>query len=203
MASLTLYGSSVADATLTNACDMAAALGGTETSKTTTVSGGNNIAEILSKGGSSTTVSSIPATPTGKGWVYNKPGAGVFATANWSATITVSAAGSGTNMTWRAFRYDGTYHLIGSVTSASAPSAKTAVSFAATSFSTVTFGATDLLYFDLWWNDSGGAAADNPVVYISTSSSVGVANDFQVTTSNFTPSSTHFIICDGYGGMFV
>src|ERR1041385_7971296 len=98
MAILTLYGSSIADATLTNACDMATTTGGTETSKTTTMSGSGSqvYAEIFSQGGSVTGVTSIPATPTGHGWAYS-PGAGTFANGNWSASVTLSAPAWGGN----------------------------------------------------------------------------------------------------------
>ena len=66
------YGSSAADATFTSGCDMGknVATGGTETSKTSTVTGANNFAEIASQGGSIADVTAIPSTPTGKGWFY-------------------------------------------------------------------------------------------------------------------------------------
>lgn len=211
MASLTLYGSSVADGTLTTACDMAAATGGTETSKTTTVtfSGTNfNYAEVTSQGISVVDVNAIPTTPTGNGWVY-KPGAGTFATGNWSAVVTLDAHGwsgssSTTNITIRFFKYSGgTYTSIGSLAAVSITgTSKTTYTFSASSLSSITFGASDLLYTDLWWFDGTGANGDNPVVFGSTSSSQGVANDMQVTTSSFTASSIHFNICDGYGGVF-
>src|SRR6266705_6210554 len=94
MATLTLYGSAVADATLTTACDMAAVSGGTETSKTTTWTGSSNYGEIVSKGGSIVTVTALPATPTGNGWVYN-PGAGTFDLGNWSGSLAVNDAALG------------------------------------------------------------------------------------------------------------
>jgi hypothetical protein len=69
--------------------------------------------------------------------------------------------------------------------------------------SAATLGSSDAVYVDLWWHDSNSFAnGDNPVVYISNSSSVGVANDMQVTTSSFTAGGTHLRIMDGFGGVF-
>lgn len=196
MASLTLRGSSVADATLTTACDMSLnTTGGVETSKTTTItfSGTNfNYAEITSQGLSVVDVSAIPATPTGKGWVYN-PGAGEFALGNWSASITVDPTGwsgssSTTTLTLRAFRYSGgAYTSIGSWSAVNVTGGtfKTTYSFPNTSFSSIVFGPNDLVYFDLWFFDGTGASGDNPVIYVSNSATTGVASDMQVTTSNF------------------
>jgi len=195
MATLTLYGSSVADATITTACDMANTAGGTETSKTTTTTGTSVYAEVLSQGGTSASVSSIPTTPTGNGWVY-KPGAGVFATGNWSAIDTVSSASwsgssSTTDITRRFFRYaNGVYILIGTLNIAITGTAKTTYTYTATSMASIAFGPNDFIYSDLWWHDTNtDAGGDNPVIYESNSSSTGVANDVQITTSNFTAAS--------------
>src|SRR5215472_13162956 len=113
MATITAYGSAVLDGVLTTASDMATVTGGTETSKTTTSSGVNNFCEVLSQVGSTGGNASIPATPTGNGWVYNKPGAGTFATGNWSASVTFSGTNLGTSdLTIRFFRYSsGTYKI--------------------------------------------------------------------------------------------
>src|SRR5256885_4357264 len=171
---------------------MSANTGGTETSKTSTVpSTSLTFAEILSQGGTSNAVSAIPATPTGKGWVYN-PGAGTFATGNYSASITRSLAlsGSTATLTVRFFRYSGgTYTLIGSIAVAATATAKTTYSFGPTSMGTITFASGDLLYIDLWHKDaSSNVGGDNPVIYESTSATAGVASDMQVTTSTFTAS---------------
>jgi len=206
MATLTLYGSDVADATLTNACGMALnTTGGTETSQTSTGTGTHTFQEIYSQGGSPVSVTAIPATPTGFGWIFY-PGAGSFATGNWSASANIACTlGTGDTVTMRFFKYSGgTYTSIGSlpaITITGHP--KTSYSFTATSMSAVTTGASDGIYVDLWWNDPSGVVGDNPVIYESTSATAGVASDMQITTSTFTPStSTHRIICDGYGGVF-
>ena|SRR2546421_12159711 len=199
-----IYGSSIADGTLTNACAMAATTGGTETSKLTTnqaVAG--TFGEVYSQGGTSTTYSAIQA-PSGHGWVF-LPGAGTFATGNWSASITLSSANGTVGMIYivRFYKYTGSYVSIGSINGPGATTtAKTTYSFTATSMSTVTFAATDLLYVDLWLNDTSGVSSDNPTVYISNSATQGVANDMQITTSTFTASATRKIISDGMGGMF-
>jgi hypothetical protein len=203
-----IYGSSVADGTLTTACQMATTSGGTETSKLTTVTGGNHCCEIWSKGNASlASVTAIPATPTGNGWVWNKPGSGTFATGNWSASIGLSGLnGEAVTMTIRFFRYSaGSYTSIGSINSAiTLSSTRATVSFANTSMASIVFGSSDLLYVDLWLTDSTGAGGDVPTVYESTSASAGVVNDMQVTTSTFSPSGgiTHKSISDGLGGMF-
>src|SRR5579864_6699890 len=189
---LTLYGSSVADATLTTACDMAVATGGVETSKTTTTSGSNIYAEILSLGGASSAVGAIPA-PTGNGWVY-RPGAGTFAAENWSAVVTLSFAGLGatSNVTIRFYRLSGgVYTSIGSILQAMATSTKQAYTFAATSMPSITFASLDLLYVDLWYHDaSSTVSGDNPVVWESSTAAAGIAGDMAVTTATFTPVSS-------------
>src|SRR5579872_4046673 len=191
MASLVLYGSDVADATLTSACDMAATTGGTETNKKTVVSLTHVFVEITSQGSAGlSSVTAIPA-PTGLGWTYS-PGAGTFATGNWSASVTLalgSAVGSNSDTTIRFYRYSGgTYTSIGTINVGTAvPTTKTTYAFASTSMSTITFGSGDLLYVDMWFHDNQTSAhGDDPIVYESTSSSSGVANDVQVTTSSFT-----------------
>ncbi len=190
MAVLVLYGSSVADATLTNACDMALnTTGGTETSKTTTSSGSGNYAEVLSHGGSVSDNASLPA-PTGHGWVYS-PGAGSFANATWSASIAFGdAAYANSTLVVRFYKYSGgSYTSIGSIVGPSLTSnSRTVYSFTATTMPATTFIAGDLLYVDLFLNDTTGAGGDNPVIYVSTSATTGVANDMQITTSTFTAS---------------
>jgi hypothetical protein len=172
---------------------MSTATGGTETSKTTTHSGSAVYGEVWSQGNASpASVASIPATPTGRGWVSSSPGAGTFATGNWSATFTLSLAVTGTDFTVRVFRYSaGTYTLIGTFpTKAITTTAKTAYAFTATSFSAITFAAGDLVYVDLWLHDTANVITDNPVVWESNSATAGVASDVQITTSTFTASGT-------------
>jgi hypothetical protein len=195
MATITFYGSNVQDSTLTTACDCASASGGTETSVRTTSASPNNFVEVCSHVNSLTGVTAIPATPTGRGWLF-LPGAGTFATGNWSATITLSlvtsSIGASSKYTVRFFKYNGsTYTSIGTINSATVTvNTKTAYSFAATSMSTFTTLATDYVYTDLWWNDTTNVGGDDPTVYVSTSSTAGVTNDLMITTSTFTPSST-------------
>mgnify|MGYP001599046026 CR=1 FL=1 len=198
----TLYGTNTANGTLTNACNFVATTGAAETSKTTTTSGANSWAEVLSQGGAFTDVSAI-GSPSGKGWVYS-PGSGTFATGNWSASITLSSASRGVSAEVRFYKYSGgTYTAIGNITATITTTAKTTYSFAATSMSATTLGSSDLLYVDLWWFDNNSnASGDNPVVYVANSSTQGVANDMQITTSTFTASGTHLRIMDGYGGVF-
>lgn len=187
------YGSSVADATLTTACDMASTTGGTETSKTTGLTGGNHFGEVWSQGNASlATVTAIPSTPTGHGWVV-ATGAGTFSTGNWSVAIGISGLnGEPVTMHFRAFRLSGgVYTSIGTINAnITLSSSRATLNFSATSFSSIVFGSSDSLYVDLWLEDTTGAGGDNPVIYVSNSASVGVANDMQVTTSSFSGGST-------------
>src|SRR5437764_10701090 len=119
MAVLVLYGSNIVDSTVTTACDMAAASGGTQTSTDSHWTGSlGQWAEVWSKGtAAQTALASIPATPTGNGWVYN-PGAGTFALGNWSASIGLAegTANSGEAFTMRFFKYSsGVYTSIGTI----------------------------------------------------------------------------------------
>lgn len=190
MASLVIYGSSVASGVApTTACQMSNTTGGTETSKTTTLTSNKVFGEITSKGLSVATLTAIPATPTGNGWVYS-PGAGTFATGNWSASVTFSGLALSIDETIRFFRYSGgTYTQIGTITNTTQVQTRTTVAFAATSMSTITFAAGDLVYVDLWWHDnSSNAGGDNPTVFESNSGTAGVTSDMQVTTASFTAS---------------
>ncbi len=184
-----LYGSAVADSGLTTACDMSTSTGGAETSRTTTTTGSNVYAEVLSQGGTSATVTSIPATPTGHGWVFT-PGAGSFAAANWQASFTMSVAfqSATTNLTLRFFTLiGGVYTHIADIVTNVTATAKTTWTSPATAFPLQSFATTDQLYIDAWWHDSStNAGGDNPVFYLSNSASFGVASDLQVTTSAFT-----------------
>ena len=187
---------------------MANAAGGAETSKLTTAQlAAGNFCEILSQAGTSTAFASIQA-PTGHGWVYS-PGAGSFANANWTASITFATNFNNSCVfTWRAYKYSGgVYTSLGSGTANQTSTAKTTYSFTITSAAAATLSSGDLIYIDLWYNDPTGVASDTVTVYVSTSSSQGVANDVQITTSNFTASGggggTHHIVCDGgFGGVF-
>lgn len=185
------FGSSIADATLTTACDMSTTTGGVETSKTTTVSGGNHFCEIWSQGGSQASQTSITA-PTGRGWVSSAPGAGTFAAGNWSASCTFlfGSWSSGNTVTIRFYKLSsGAYTSIGTIVATITGTAKTTYSFAATAMGSSTFLAADQLYVDLWLTDTSGTGGDNPIVYVSSSASVGVTSDVQITTSTFTAGS--------------
>jgi hypothetical protein len=190
----TVYGSAVADATITTACDMATGTGGVEVAKTTTVGGGaGNYAEVTSKGLTVNAVAAIPTAPTGNGWVYT-PGAGTFILGNWSAIIALSTVVGAVSavFTLRFFRLPGGVLAnavsIGTIPLSTMTSAsRVAYTFAPTSMASVTFTATDILYFELWFNDATGAFGDNPVVYLSTTSANGVVNDMQIVTANFVP----------------
>lgn len=201
-----LYGSSVADTTFTNGCDMSTTTGGTETSKTSTVSGGGNIAEVYSQGGSVTTVSSIPATPTGHGWYAKQMQAGTYS-GNWSASINSSINSytpSNSHYTLRMFKYSGgSYTSISTITGPYlTDTAKVDYSYSSTSFTSFSVAVGDYLAFDMWYTDTTGAGGEDTVIYESNSATAGVANDMQISISTFTASGGHQKIFDGFGGMF-
>jgi hypothetical protein len=189
----TIYGSSVADGTLTTAGACSATTGGTETTKGTTGCSGaaSTYIEVRATGGAATAgVSSLPS-PSGKGWVYY-PGAGTFAAGNWSAVINFAETFNFTAGSWTIRFYTlsgGVYTSIGTIAIASPAitTSKKQFSFSATSMSSVTLASGDALYFDLWLRGGGSAwGSDTLTIYESNSSSAGVANDMQVTTATFT-----------------
>jgi hypothetical protein len=195
MSQLTYFGTSVLDSTLTTASKMVTASGGSETSKTTVLTANHVYGEIWSQGSAGlSTVDAIPATPTGHGWIFY-PGAGTFDTGTWSANITIASAlwgGSGHDvMTVRFSKWDGSsYTVLGSGVVNASGTAKTVYSFSTSSIVTFATIATDGIYVELWWSDNNlYAVGDNPVIYISSSGIVGVANDMQITTANFSPAS--------------
>lgn len=208
MPSFNLYGTSVADSVLTSANGSATVAGGTETSQQCDMNGGNNWGEIVHFFTNPTVDFTAIQPPTGRGWVYNKPGAGTFAAGTWTLKYTWFGVGGDTvTLTWRVYKFTtpSTYSAIGSVVTSSfaIPATKTLTTFPNLSGSLTTFGANDLVYWDIWLNDTGGAGGDNPTTYMGNSLSAGVANDMQILTPNFTPSGTpHIIIFDGLGGMF-
>lgn len=209
MAVHTLYGTMTADTVLTVGKQFVAdTTGGTETSQQCDMNGGNNVGEIVYFFTNPTSDFTAIQPPTGRGMVWNKPGAGTFAAGNWSLAYTWLGVGGDTvTLTWRLYRYSsGTYTAIGSVTSGSMviPATKTLFNFPSLSGSSTVFGANDLLYSDIWLTDAGGAGGDNPTSFLGTSVGTGgVTNDMMVGTTNFTPAaSPHLVIFDGLGGMF-
>jgi len=188
----TIFGSNVADTTLSTACQMSTTSGGTETSNTTTIASTSNpYAEIRSKGGASTAVAALPA-PTGNGWIFWPGQAGTFAAGNWSARHTHSAVSHGVSTTIRFYKYSGgVYTSIGSITATQSVTTKTTYTHAATAMGSVTLASGDGIYVDLWWFDNNAnAGGDNPTNFISNSGTIGVAGDMEVTTSTFTPAAT-------------
>jgi hypothetical protein len=137
--------------------------------------------------------------PTGKGWVC-KIGQGTVAAGNWTATATFSAVTWGgpvtppavptTDVTIRFFKYSspgGVYTLIGTANVGITGISKTTYTFPAFSAPAMLFGSGDYVYVDLWWHDNNASVnGDNPSVYVSSSSTQGVANDMQIVLPTFT-----------------
>ncbi len=192
MSQLILYGSNVADAILTTACDMAAASGGTETSQTSVASGGLAFFEIWSKGNAAAPSSSTQPAPTGNGWVFS-PGAGSFDLGNWSATLalTTVAITAASTFPLRFYKYSGgIYTSIGSISATLISNARNQYTFTATSMPATSFATGDLLYVDLWVSEASTSGGDSVQVWESNSSTAGVASDMQITTANWNPTTT-------------
>jgi len=225
VATQTYYGSNVASTTLaTNVCKLSNTTGGTETQTTATTgpsdTNSNEFVQIKSKGGSSTGAASIatPTDGTAFGWLLDDTSleGGSFATGNWSGVTNIiqSSVGSlstGVSMVLGLYKRSsgGVYTLIGSITTTgvSLTGSKQQITFAATSFSTVSFAVGDKLYIHRFVK--GGSfptsfwGSDAFKEYVSNSGTQGVANDLQITTPNFTPAGlTKLRISDGYGGLF-
>src|SRR5436305_13625502 len=84
--SLIFYCSNVADSSLTSAGDLASSAGGVESSSLSSFTGSGTYGELCALGGTPLSTTSLPATPTGNGWIYAL-GAGSFAQGNWSASF--------------------------------------------------------------------------------------------------------------------
>ncbi len=203
MPTITFYGSSVADASLTTACDCSANTGGTETSKQTTIGSTTNLyCEVWSQGGTETSFSSLQS-PTGHGWLYKLTQSGSFATGNWQEVLTLQGAAFSTvDITIRYYYYNGSaYTSIGTINKTGITNTKTTYTFTATSMSGFSVTANNWIYKDLWIHDTGDVGGDNPTIYESNSATAGVASDMQTTTSTFTANGG-LRIFDGLGGIF-
>lgn len=193
----TIYGSNVADSILTTACKMSSALGGTEVGvQSTFVSTSLTYAEVRSKGGASTPVTAIPATPPGNGWIF-WPGAGTYASGTWTIKHTHQSVSRGVDTTIRAFKYNstsGTYTAISnaSVNTSNTATTKTTYTGTTSTVATVTLASDEGLYFDCYWHDNNAnVGGDNPTMYVSNSATAGVANDLEITLPTFTPAQTN------------
>lgn len=191
MAGLILYGSTVADSTLTSANDLATSSGGAETTVSNDWGGTGHYGELYSSGGTSLPSSnSVPATPSGHGWIFYV-GPGNFALGNWTATFAHAAldATIPIDFTIRFFKYSsGAYTPIGSIAINPGNGFLTrhVFTFPATAMASVAFDTPDYLYIDLWEHDATGiAGGDTGILYLSTSSTAGVIDDLQVVTSDF------------------
>jgi hypothetical protein len=184
---LVLYGSSVADSTLTTACVLSSQPGGVETSTTTIIPAtANPYAEIRSQGGTSVAVGTLPP-PTGNGWIFFPGQSGTYTADTWAAKHTHSSVNAGASTTIRFYRYNtGTYTAIGSITATQSVATKATYNYSATIMPAVVMGASDGIYIDMWWyNNSPNAGGDNPTNFISNSAAAGVAGDIEITPAAF------------------
>ena len=207
MASHTLYGSNVADATDANACDFAVdTTGGTETNTTSNFTATGWI-EIFSQGTSGNTSAGSQPAPSGHGWelrttLNGQRLAASSVTVKFNQNVGTTSFGG----TYHAGFYKktgSTYAQLGSdgtVTVSGQTSTKTSVTTSTISIPQTDFTSSDVLYLHLTCNITAIVVADTIQIYESTSASTGVAGDIEVDGLSWalTPRPQS----DGYGGMF-
>ncbi|GAC1464830.1 MAG: hypothetical protein PVS3B3_17340 [Ktedonobacteraceae bacterium] len=194
--SLTLYGTTQAATTVTTAAKLVNATGGTSSSNTTTApnDGSQKYMEVLGKGGTGTTVTSIPA-PTAKGWLYDSTALeGFTLSGNISGVLSMddSAGFASVDFILNAYKRSsgGTYTSFGTttLTAQSMSSSQTSYSLPSTAITSTAFTTGDKLYYELYMHPqvSDGHWSGDPIVNFSSSSSTaGIANQFQITISGF------------------
>lgn len=199
---LTLYGTNVAATTVTTACKLATALGGTEVTVLTTApnDGTQNYMEVLSQAGTSTDSASLPA-PSFKGWFLdsNLLDNQTIPAGNWSATVGLDdSAGTFSNI-GMFLRFGkrssaGVVTPIGTLTlvSQALVVSRTTYTYIATSQIAMAFAVGDRLYIDKILKPAGAGTwgADTVHIYVSSNGSAGVANDLQINTPGYAPTSS-------------
>lgn len=191
------YGSAVASTTLTTAGQLSLnSTGGVETNTTSTStdSSGLNMwyEEVWALGGSVGDSASIPS-PTGRGWLYDSTflEGKTIPSGNWSAAISEDDTGGFTAITFIVRSYkrssSGVYTSIGSmqVANQSMSGTKTLYNIPNTSMVAMSFGIGDKLYLDHFLLPTTGHWSSDPIrIYLSNSSTLGVTNDFMITSPN-------------------
>jgi hypothetical protein len=151
--------------------------------------------EVLSKGGSGTTNASIPS-PTGNGYLLDSTlfEGNYFPAGNWSAVLKMNDTGgfASIDMIVRFYKRSsgGTYTSIGSttLTAQSMSSTTTTYTLPNASLGQVAFTTGDKLYVDCFLHPqaSDGHWTGDPIVNFSSSSSTaGIANQFQINTPGY------------------
>lgn len=199
--SLTLYGSTTASSTLSTAATLVTSTGGTSTSKTTTAPNDSSqkYMEVLGLGGTGTTVTSLPS-PTGKGWLYDSTALEGFTLSGTIAAILRMNDSSGfasIDLLINAWKRSsgGTYTSIGStiLSAQSMSGTATNYSLSASSITSTAFSTGDKLYIEHYMHPqaSDGHWTGDPIVnFSSSSSSAGIANQFQITISGLAATGT-------------
>lgn len=195
---LTLYGTGGASSTLTTAAKLTTGTGGTVMTVNTSINAGNGYYELYGKGGgASSAVTSLPS-PTGNGWLWDVTTLEGQQLVSGSYTLTGTVAiGSGTlascSLSLRLYKYsssNSTYTAICSGTSSTftLTTTATAYSISLSGIAAFSFVTGDKLYLDAFLN---GIPASARSVHVSVSStSLGIANDMQVTTPGYQAGST-------------
>jgi hypothetical protein len=172
--------------------------------------------EVYSQG-NGTTVSGAGSEPaaSGHGWFDDTTSTlsgQQFVSGTWTATIRMSlSAGSCTaDLHVRAYQYSsGTYTLIAEMVATSQSLTTTQATFTCTASGVAasgTFGASDHLYIDLLVNITASSSGANLKLQESSSATQGYTAAL-VATPGYQAGGgggggTHFLICDGYGGVF-
>jgi hypothetical protein len=200
---LTLYGTSVVSTVLSSAACLTAQVGGTETSVIVTgPPSGDGFVELQALGGSAPLYSSLPTSPTGKGWLFDQSllDGGTISAGSWQVSLAlavVQQAGWVQTILARVWKRasSGSFTLLGtlSLSNQTITQARTIFTLSPVSFPSVSFAIGEKLYLDAWIQATGWGS--NQIrIYLSSSSSAGVSNDLQVITPGYTVSPSSFII---------
>ncbi len=196
---LIVYGSNVADTTLTTAGQMGTTTGGVDVIAQTKMGTATGYGEIVAFGTSAAWAALAgPITsiaPTGKGWLFdsNVLASQQFPSGTWQATLFLRATVGTPTVTMyvRFYAYDTvalTYTLIGSLASASTGLTATATPYTLSgSLSAFTLNANQKLYCDVWMNVTGAASSSSCQIafHESSSASLGVNGEMQITTPGY------------------
>lgn len=214
---LTVYGNwNDASSTLSTAQKLYTDSGGATTnSKTSLVGTSTGYGEIYSQGnaGAWAAAGGVSA-PSGHGWLFDITTleGQTLITGNWQfvCRMLISAGTATADIIHRFYKRSsgGVYTAIGSITLSAQALTTTTTTYtsAASSLSSMAFVTGDKLYVDVWCNvtaNSSGSGAATLGYAMANTTTHGKANNGQIITPGYNPTSTHSIITEGMGGVFV
>lgn len=192
MTALTIYYTKVADSLLTNAGDMATAIGGTLGNQATTIGGATGYGELGSLSAITWASGSGLGAPSAKGFVLPKSVLNLegqqFLAGNWTPTVRLQLGGTGVTGTLagdiyvRVYRRGagGLYTEIGSdmvLMTQTITTTVTSFAFSATSQPLMNINLGDVIYTDVWFNCKTNAAVGGTAsikLYSCTTTGTGV-----------------------------